>query len=264
LASDPLNQLSQGEASLVEGTGSQLYTDRWGDYTHMTIDPTDGETFWYTNEYYITTGTNWQTRIGSFKFAAAPTPPDPPSNLTATAVGCNQIDLAWQDNSDNEDGFAIERSLDGTNFSSLTTVGADVTSFSDTTVAESTTYWYRVKAFNGAGDSAYSNVADATTPPCSGPPAAPSDLKGKQTGNNEITLKWVDNSDNEDAFIIYRGVISPASISASFYKAIAKVRPNTTTYVDQGIRPGYVYYYKVCAVNQYGESCSRAIRVPTQ
>jgi len=264
LSSDPLNQLSQGEASMVAGTGSQTSTNRWGDYSCMTIDPVDDETFWYTQEYYITTGTNWQTRIGAFKFATTPTPPDAPTNLTATAAACNQIDLGWQDNSDNEDGFAVERSLDGTNFSSLGTVGVDETTFSDNTVAESTTYWYRVKAFNSAGDSAYSNVASATTPACSGAPEAPSDLKGEQTGNNEVTLKWKDNSDNEEVFIIYRGVLSVTSVSASFYKAIAKVRPNTTTYVDRNFRPGYVYYYKVCAVNQHGESCSRAIRVKTQ
>lgn len=65
---DPtLNVLSLGEASIKDGTGSQLYTDRWGDYSTMTIDPVDDQTFWYTNEYYISNGTNWQTYIGAFK-----------------------------------------------------------------------------------------------------------------------------------------------------------------------------------------------------
>ncbi len=75
LASDPLNVLPQGEASLIEGTGAQYTTcggypcDRWGDYSAMTVDPLDDCTFWYVNEYYSITGGNWQTRIGSFKFA---------------------------------------------------------------------------------------------------------------------------------------------------------------------------------------------------
>lgn len=68
LATDPLGQLSQGEASIIAGTGSQTSYSRWGDYSSMTIDPADGCTFWYTNEYYTTTGTNWQTRIATFKF----------------------------------------------------------------------------------------------------------------------------------------------------------------------------------------------------
>jgi hypothetical protein len=69
LTLDPLNELTRGERSGVEGTGSQssFFLTRWGDYSTMSIDPVDDETFWYTQEYYITTGTNWQTRIISFR-----------------------------------------------------------------------------------------------------------------------------------------------------------------------------------------------------
>ena len=66
LATDPLNTLAQGEAHLFDGTGSQTGTsNRWGDYSALTIDPVDDATFWYTNEYYSCTTTfNWRTRIG--------------------------------------------------------------------------------------------------------------------------------------------------------------------------------------------------------
>ncbi|WP_165371449.1 carboxypeptidase regulatory-like domain-containing protein [Pseudolysobacter antarcticus] len=67
LAGDPVNTLPQTETSLVEGTGAQNSSTRWGDYSAMSLDP-NGCTFWYTNEYYITTGNNWQTRVGSFQF----------------------------------------------------------------------------------------------------------------------------------------------------------------------------------------------------
>lgn len=85
LTSDPLSTLGQTETSLIEGTASQCcnFSDgstniRWGDYSAMTIDP-DGCTFWYTTEFYqspqptalITD--NWQTRIGSFKYATCGT-----------------------------------------------------------------------------------------------------------------------------------------------------------------------------------------------
>jgi hypothetical protein len=65
LSSDTVNTLPQTETSLIEGTGSQTIVSRWGDYSAMSLDP-DGCTFWYTNEYYAVTGTDWQTRIGSF------------------------------------------------------------------------------------------------------------------------------------------------------------------------------------------------------
>jgi hypothetical protein len=69
LVTDAPGTLGQGEASLIEGTGSQSGGyNRWGDYASMTIDPNDGCTFWFTTEYYITTSNAWQTRIGSFKF----------------------------------------------------------------------------------------------------------------------------------------------------------------------------------------------------
>ena len=69
LATDAPNTLPQAEASLVEGTGSQTAGSNWGAYSAMTIDP-DGCTFWYTNEYYMATGGDWQTRIGSFAYPA--------------------------------------------------------------------------------------------------------------------------------------------------------------------------------------------------
>ncbi|PYJ76328.1 MAG: hypothetical protein DME77_06295, partial [Verrucomicrobia bacterium] len=82
LATDPINTLAQGEAHLFDGTGSQSGTsNRWGDYSALSVDPVDDSTFWYTNEYYSTTGSfNWRTRIGSFKIASgSPTPTPTPT-----------------------------------------------------------------------------------------------------------------------------------------------------------------------------------------
>ncbi len=67
LATDLVNTLPQTETSLIEGSGSQNTTTRWGDYTAMTLDP-DGCSFWYVNQYFTVVGNNWQTRIGSFAF----------------------------------------------------------------------------------------------------------------------------------------------------------------------------------------------------
>jgi uncharacterized repeat protein (TIGR01451 family) len=66
LASDPPGIL-QNEASLQEGTGSQSGTNRWGDYSAMVVDPVDGCTFWYTNQYFLYTSTSWRTKIGAFQ-----------------------------------------------------------------------------------------------------------------------------------------------------------------------------------------------------
>jgi hypothetical protein len=71
LSTDPLGEMG-AEDTMFAGTGSQIATlNRWGDYSAMVVDPADGCTFWYTNQYYETTGQfDWKTRIGSFKFAS--------------------------------------------------------------------------------------------------------------------------------------------------------------------------------------------------
>jgi uncharacterized membrane protein len=70
LADDPVGQMIQGEATLVDGSGVQQSAySRWGDYSMMGIDPVDDCTFWYTQEYMQTTGyATWSTRIGAFRF----------------------------------------------------------------------------------------------------------------------------------------------------------------------------------------------------
>ena len=58
----------QAEASMIAGTGSQLVSNRWGDYTSMNVDPVDNCRFWYVNQYYQTTSARgWQTRIAAFR-----------------------------------------------------------------------------------------------------------------------------------------------------------------------------------------------------
>jgi acid phosphatase type 7 len=100
------------------------------------------------------------------KGVAVPVSPAAPSNLVATAVSSNRVNLSWTDNSGDESGFRIERCKNPncTNFAQITQVGAGVTTFADTTVSKNTAYNYRVRAFNAAGNSAYSNTASAKTP----------------------------------------------------------------------------------------------------
>ena len=70
LAGDPLGTLPQGEGTLINGAGYQTGSaGRWGDYSMLGVDPTDGCTFWFTSEYYAVIGAvSWQTRVGSFRF----------------------------------------------------------------------------------------------------------------------------------------------------------------------------------------------------
>src|SRR5260370_11515411 len=69
LTTDALGTLGQGESILIAGTGAFTGSSRWGDYSYSSVDPTDGCTFWHTNEYLTTTGSNWMTRVGNFAYS---------------------------------------------------------------------------------------------------------------------------------------------------------------------------------------------------
>ncbi len=96
--------------------------------------------------------------------ALDPNPPAAPSNLFATSNAANAINLTWIDNADNEAGFEIERKRsDGGTYAQIVSTASGATFYQDTGLIQGTAYTYRVRAFNGSGDSDYSNEGSATT-----------------------------------------------------------------------------------------------------
>lgn len=171
--------------------------------------------------------------------------PAPPSALAATATSSSQINLTWVDNSSNETGFSIERSVDGINFSPLTSVAANITSYSNTGLTASTTYTYRLFATNATGSSTASNTASATTqaPPPS-PPAAPTNLTAKAISTSRIDLSWTDGSTDEDGFKIERAT------DGVNYSQIATVGPNVNAFSNTGLQKNRTYYYRIRSYRQ--------------
>jgi hypothetical protein len=176
-----------------------------------------------------------------------PDPPAAPSDLVATASSQTGLVLSWTDNSNNETGFKIERSTDGLNFVQIATVAADTESYADTALSIDTRYWYRVRAFNTGGDSAYSNTADARTFPAA--PAGPTNLTVTVLSSTSLGLSWTSNSVNEDGFIIER------SVDGGFtYTPLGTAEKGKTTYVDSTGSPNTTYFYRVAASNLGGTS----------
>jgi hypothetical protein len=173
-------------------------------------------------------------------------PPAAPSGLTANGVSTSQIDLAWIDNASDEDGFKIERSSDGVNFSQIAIVGANATTHSNTGLPSGASYTYRVRAYNSGGDSPYSNTASAMTLP--GAPAAPGSLTLKAVSSSQINLTWVDNASNESGFKIER------SLDGINFTEIAIVGANVKTYATTGLTKNTRYYFRVRAYNASGNS----------
>ena len=177
--------------------------------------------------------------------AATPAAPAAPGGLTAAAVSSSQINLAWSDNSENEDGFRVERSTDGQNFGVVATVGAGVTTYADTGLAASTAYVYRVLAFNAGGDSAYSSAAGATTGPAEQTaPTAPTGLTAEVAQRNKVRLKWLDNASNEEGFYVW---ISGDGVNWTRYATVAaKDGSGTTVQFTTGSLSGR-HYFRVTA-----------------
>src|SRR6185295_19051461 len=152
-----------------------------------------------------------------------------------------------------ETGFRIERCVGSgcSSFAALTTVAANVTTLSDSAVTASTTYRYRVQAFNAVGNSSWSNIVEQATPaPPPVPPAAPSGLTSSPVSPTQINQSWTDNSSDESGFRIERCIGS----GCSSFAALTTVAANVTTLSDSGLTASTTYRYRVQAFNVVGNS----------
>ena len=189
------------------------------------------------------------------------TPPAAPTNLVATLQAGPQVRLTWRDNAINENGFVIERSTDGVNFTQIATAPArsntgNVT-FTDTTIKAAQTtqsYTYRVAAGNVAGLSAYA-TSNTVAVGVVVPPAAPTNLVATLQAGPTIALTWTDNAVNETGFVIQR------STNGGAFTQIATVPAFSGTgtppaFIDtvQAAATNTTYSYRVAATNAGGTS----------
>jgi Domain of unknown function (DUF1929)/Kelch motif len=174
-----------------------------------------------------------------------PTPaPAAPADLTAKETSSRQIHLSWKDKSNNEAGFRIERSTNGSAFTQVAAVGANITAYDDDGLAAAD-YSYRVCAYNAGGMSAYSKSASVVL----GRPAAPTNLAAHPIGKSgRVNLSWRDNSRNETGFQVER------SRDGSGFAAITTTAANVTKYRDSPGTKRQRYYYRVCAKSKAGLS----------
>jgi transcriptional regulator CtsR len=175
------------------------------------------------------------------------TTPSAPSGLGAEAISSSQINLSWQDNSDNETGFKIERKTGlGGAYSQIATVAAGVTTYANTGLVSNTTYFYRIHAYNAIGNSNYSNEANATT--ADTVPNTPTALSAEPVATTQINLSWTDASNNEAGFKIER------SLDGVAFSEIGQLDANITRYSNTGLTKSTTYYYRVYAFNRLGNS----------
>jgi titin len=175
-----------------------------------------------------------------------PPPPPPvnaPSGMTVVPLTSEHIAVFWTDNSDNEDGFRVERSATSSGpWALVSTLGPNATSFTLGGLASEQQICYRAFAFNTQGTSASSNV-DCTTLP-----APPSDLTATGVSGPAIELAWSDNSVVEDGYEVHRAAPGLP------WGPVADLPANMTSYHDIGVSSNTTYYYKVRAKKDGGYS----------
>ncbi len=176
-------------------------------------------------------------------------PPAAPSGLEATPLSSIRLQLAWNDESENEWGFNLERKTGAAGtYELISELETNDTSFVDTGLTPETEYVYRVSAFNGYGSSAFSNELTVTTP-APVVPATPANLTATAVSSSAINLSWEDRSDNEEGFIIQ---MSPEDNTHFTY--LDSIPADSSGYPVRGLNLGSTYFFRVLAWNEDGNS----------
>lgn len=171
--------------------------------------------------------------------------PDIPINLKAEVVSFSEIDLTWETTEDASSYYVYRAVSSNGAYSKIATV--KTTSYSNTGITASHTYYYKVQAYNSKyGASSYSTEVSVSTPAAPSVPSAPSNLTATASSSSVIDLQW--NSDaNATSYSIYR-----AASSDGTYSNVATA--STNSYSDTGLLASTTYYYKVKSTNISGTS----------
>ena len=181
-----------------------------------------------------------------------PTAPAAPSGLSASSIAYNKVVLAWADNATNESGYKVERSSDGATFIEVANLSTNASTYSDTSVATSSNYSYRVRAFNSVGFSGYSNTISVRTPVSPPPPpASPSNLGAVNQGNGSASVSWSGGSGATN-FEVRRETWDSRKKAWGRSTVAATVPSSVLSIIDSAGSGTYRYFVR--AINSTGSS----------
>lgn len=247
----------------IAGLNNGSYAVEWWDTSTGTITSTD--TAQCVSGNLVLNVSNLTSDVACKVYSTASSLPSAPSNLISTSVQSSSIGLSWTDNANNETGYQVQISTDGTSWTNLVDLSADTTTYSVTGLAPLTSYWFQVKACNTNGDSGFSNVLSVAT--LSGQVAAPSNatavISKLSADSPTVTINWTDNSNNETGFLIQRAVNGDFSANVQkFY-----VPANSVSFVDNTVAAATRYKYIIQAYNDSQYSLTfylKAVLTPGQ
>ena len=171
-----------------------------------------------------------------------------PDNLTISDIDSDFVTLTWDDNSAVETHFELQRSLDGSTWTTLVTLDPDVETYTDTTVASVTEYFYRVRAYNAEATSDWSDTVSDTTPAYSGPAIEPTNFGATNVNPTSFELSWT-NGGFSDSY-----EVEQSSDGGSTWLPFATSLKDFPFVSVSGKLPGSSYMYRVRGVNTVGNS----------
>ena len=206
-----------------------------------------GKTYVYRVRAFSAAGHSSYSNTDAVVIPERPATPAAP-RLEVGLVAPRAAKLVWTNVAD-ETGYRVERRVDGSDepWREIRAAGADVTTVTDDGLEAGKTYLYRVRAFNGAGGSAYSNVGFVRVL-AEGLPTAPRDLRAQRVSATRVELRWLDAA-RETGYRIERRVDgTPAWVK------VGSAPADATGFVDAKVVPGTTYVYRVRAFNALGNS----------
>ena len=186
--------------------------------------------------------------------------PAAPSDLAATVTGTD-VNLLWTDNSNVEDGFDVQRAVEGGIYSAIGHADANATSFHDASLSPDIIYSYFVRATKNGGTSGSSNTTKAIL--ATAAPQAPSGLSAYPSGSHIVSLYWADGSNNEQGFRVER------STGGGAWVPLGNSGMDQLSFVDISAEPEQESCYRVIAFNNAGEAaapdnpCVTTLAAPT-
>lgn len=169
----------------------------------------------------------------------------PPGNLYADSLDKDGVYLSWFDNSQNETGFVLEKSINGGSFEKIADLAADATRYTDTSLVSLASYVYRIMAVNAIDSSVYSNETSITVPNLSGVPGKATD---PQPADEEAQvslstiLQW-EEGELSDSSRVYFGTTNPPPYILT---------TTGTSFDPDTIYYDSTYYWHIDPVNEYG------------
>ena len=238
-------------SNAVDGIYSKIHTTKYNEISFSDTLLSPNTDYYYKIRSINNLGFSDFTNIATASTLDLPPIPEAPSNLQASASSYYEIQLNWEDNSNNEWGFKLYRSTNMNGpFSEVMTTSYNTNQYADQNLTPDTDYYYKLISFNGGGESNFSNIASARTYSLPDIPSVPSNLVLSKTQiNPAINLNWDDNSDNELGFIVER-----STGDALHFDSLTATDSNINYYTDGEIQPNTIYYYRIKSYNEGGSS----------